>query len=345
MSARKLLGRTVLGSALMLLSATAGGSVARAEDAPANASASGEERSPWTYWLGGGAHFWEADEPFFANQLYDLRGSYDLDPNFTVEASLGGSPFFQAKHYPPGSKQEGTYNSYNSPGDSWLIRAHTDVMYHFNSDNHREWDPYMSLVGGMGYFGRQGDHEWNWAPYAGGGGGLSYWFSDDAAVRADYNIYAIGSRGEVNQDVLLMAFYRFGLGDDGANGSTDRGKDGTNGMGEHPNGPLKPIYFDFDKSNITSKSQSTLKENSDWMKAHPAQKVSVEGHCDERGTNEYNMALGARRAKAAYDYLRNLGIQKDQMSTISYGEEFPADPAHNEQAWAKNRRAESVLKK
>lgn len=103
--------------------------------------------------------------------------------------------------------------------------------------------------------------------------------------------------------------------------------------------PLKDINFDFDKYNITPTAQGILKENAAWLKANPGKKVQIEGHCDERGTSEYNMALGAKRAKAAFDYLKSLGIDASTMSTVSYGKELPLDPRHNEEAWAKNRRA------
>jgi len=105
---------------------------------------------------------------------------------------------------------------------------------------------------------------------------------------------------------------------------------------------LKPVYFDFDKSDIRPDAAETLKANAEIMKKYPDTNflIQIAGHCDERGTQEYNLALGERRALAVRDYLRNLGISGDRLVTISYGEEFPADPGHNEAAWAKNRRAE-----
>jgi peptidoglycan-associated lipoprotein len=104
-------------------------------------------------------------------------------------------------------------------------------------------------------------------------------------------------------------------------------------------GPLKDIHFEYDSSSISSMDQSVMKDNAKWMIQNPSSKVQVEGHCDERGTVEYNLALGERRAKAAFDMLRSLGVNKNQMTTISYGEEIPLDPGHTEAAWAKNRRA------
>jgi peptidoglycan-associated lipoprotein len=100
------------------------------------------------------------------------------------------------------------------------------------------------------------------------------------------------------------------------------------------------VYFDFDKSDLKPESQTVLKKIADWLSAHPAYALRVEGNCDERGTSEYNLALGERRANAAKKFLVALGIAENRISTISYGEERPADPGHNEEAWAKNRRDE-----
>ncbi|MCB0321447.1 MAG: peptidoglycan-associated lipoprotein Pal [Bdellovibrionales bacterium] len=104
-------------------------------------------------------------------------------------------------------------------------------------------------------------------------------------------------------------------------------------------GPLTDIHFAFDKSDLSPASRQTLQENAGWLKENGAATVTVEGHCDERGTDEYNLALGQRRAQAAYDYLRGLGIAADRMGTVSYGEAQPLDPRSTEDAWAKNRRA------
>jgi len=102
---------------------------------------------------------------------------------------------------------------------------------------------------------------------------------------------------------------------------------------------LSDINFAFDSSEISSAAQQTLSAHSDWLKQNSGTPVVVEGHCDERGTIEYNLALGERRASAVKDYLRSLGVDSSQLSTVSYGEELPLDPGHSEAAWAKNRRA------
>jgi len=101
----------------------------------------------------------------------------------------------------------------------------------------------------------------------------------------------------------------------------------------------KNIHFAFDKSTLTEEARVILKRKATWLKNHPDAKVIVEGHCDERGTEEYNLALGDRRAKSAKNFLVDMGIDSSRLTTISYGEEKPLDPRHNETAWAKNRRA------
>ena len=105
-------------------------------------------------------------------------------------------------------------------------------------------------------------------------------------------------------------------------------------------GALQTIYFDFDKYNLKPPAIKKLDKTADWLSKNPNVRIRIEGHCDERGTNEYNLALGDRRANSAKKYLINLGISPERISTISYGEERPVDPGHNEAAWAKNRRDE-----
>ena len=104
------------------------------------------------------------------------------------------------------------------------------------------------------------------------------------------------------------------------------------------NGPLKDINFSFDSSVLSETARAILKTNAEWLKNNPAARVQIEGHCDERGTAEDNMALGARRAQAAMDYLVTLGVAANRMSTVSYGEEIPVCKEHTEACWAQNRR-------
>jgi peptidoglycan-associated lipoprotein len=108
-------------------------------------------------------------------------------------------------------------------------------------------------------------------------------------------------------------------------------------------GLLKPVLFDLDSSEVTAQGQQVLQENAQVLKKYAQMQVTIEGHCDERGTAEYNLALGERRALAARSYLVSLGIPAERLRTVSYGKEFPFDPGHNEEAWSKNRRAHFVI--
>ena len=106
---------------------------------------------------------------------------------------------------------------------------------------------------------------------------------------------------------------------------------------------LKPVFFDFDKYDIRPGDSAILKGNADFLKKLPNVKIQIEGHCDERGTEEYNLALGERRASSTKKYLLSLGIGGERVSTISYGEAKPFDPNHQEEAWSKNRRAHFLI--
>jgi peptidoglycan-associated lipoprotein len=106
---------------------------------------------------------------------------------------------------------------------------------------------------------------------------------------------------------------------------------------------LKDIHFDFDKYDVRPEDAEILKDTSALLMKYPSVKIQIEGHCDERGTVEYNLALGERRANSTKKYLISLGISPDRIATISYGEERPLDPGHNEEAWAKNRRAHTII--
>ncbi|MDI6848429.1 MAG: peptidoglycan-associated lipoprotein Pal [Candidatus Saccharicenans sp.] len=107
--------------------------------------------------------------------------------------------------------------------------------------------------------------------------------------------------------------------------------------------PLAMIHFDYDKYNIRPDAVSVLEANAGWLKKYQTVKVLIEGHCDERGTEEYNLALGEKRAKSTMDYLVSLGISPDRLRIISYGKSQPLDPGHDETAWAKNRRAQFLI--
>lgn len=107
---------------------------------------------------------------------------------------------------------------------------------------------------------------------------------------------------------------------------------------------LQDVTFGFDRSDIKPAARRILDENAAWLKEHPRVRVQIEGHCDERGTVDYNLALGERRAVSVRKYLAACGVDPDCLFTISYGEEQPVDPGHNESAWGKNRRAHFKIK-
>lgn len=118
---------------------------------------------------------------------------------------------------------------------------------------------------------------------------------------------------------------------------------GTLGKGAE-SGPLRDVNFDFDRYDIRPDAREILKKHTAWLKANPQVRVEIEGHCDERGTNEYNLALGAKRAEAVRRYLVDLGISPGRLSTVSYGEELPLCKEQDEICWAKNRRGHFVIK-
>lgn len=108
-------------------------------------------------------------------------------------------------------------------------------------------------------------------------------------------------------------------------------------------GVLKTVYFGYDSSELDEAAVATLRSNADWLKKNPKFVVEIGGHCDERGTIEYNIALGNRRGDSVRQYLASLGVAASQLTVVSYGEEKPVDPSHGEASWSKNRRAEFVV--
>jgi peptidoglycan-associated lipoprotein len=122
----------------------------------------------------------------------------------------------------------------------------------------------------------------------------------------------------------------------GGGGSLTKLQKGT--LGEGDQGPLKDIHFGYNDYTIQPQDNDILRANADWLQQNRTSRVQVEGHCDERGSEEYNIALGAKRAQAAKDYLQTLGINADRISTISYGKELPICQEHTEDCWSQNRR-------
>lgn len=110
-----------------------------------------------------------------------------------------------------------------------------------------------------------------------------------------------------------------------------------------PDSPLKPVFFAYDREDLSDEARQTLNANAEVLKRYSTWVITIEGHCDERGTAEYNLALGDRRALAAKNYLLSLGIASDRLRTVSYGKEFPFNPGSDEAAWAMNRRAHFML--
>lgn len=128
-----------------------------------------------------------------------------------------------------------------------------------------------------------------------------------------------------------------GPGGEGPGGRSARGLEEARRLG------MRTVYFDYDDSSLREDAKEDLRNNFEILREHPSVKVEIQGNCDERGSNEYNFALGERRAKAARDYLVRLGVSESRLSTVSFGEENPAVSGHGESAWAKNRRADFAV--
>jgi peptidoglycan-associated lipoprotein len=131
-----------------------------------------------------------------------------------------------------------------------------------------------------------------------------------------------------------------GIGEQGLGGSLDRARQG---LGPEEGGPLKDVHFDYDSDDINEAARAELDENVSWLRDNTKATVELEGHCDNRGTIEYNLALGAKRAKAVQDYLVGQGVAAERLKTISYGKELPLCQQDTEECWARNRRVHSAV--
>lgn len=159
-----------------------------------------------------------------------------------------------------------------------------------------------------------------------------------------------GSTGAQGGVAGSTGFTEQAVGDSGtASGSmtesgamTDSGASASAGAEGAQISSLMRIHFDFDRYELSEEARMTLANNAAYLKANPNTRIRIEGHCDERGSDEYNLALGERRAMAAKRYLQSLGVDTSRLTMISYGEERPLDPSSSEAAWAKNRRAEFI---
>ncbi len=155
---------------------------------------------------------------------------------------------------------------------------------------------------------------------------------------------SIGACAKKRRTTTEDTAYGSGGGAGSEEGLNDRGslERYRHGLGPEEGGVLKDAYFAFDSSELDREARDVLNANAEWLKENPRARTEIEGHCDERGTTEYNLALGARRAKAAKDYLVSLGVSAGRLSTISYGEELPICRESNESCWARNRRVHFV---
>lgn len=151
---------------------------------------------------------------------------------------------------------------------------------------------------------------------------------------------------------LVLTAALFSLSACWSSGNSGAGSPEDYDMGEESNiplaskdGALQDINFGYDSSALTDSAKQILKTNAQWLSKNKFSEVVIEGHCDERGTEDYNLALGERRAKSASDYIKTMGVNSGKISIVSYGKEIPLDPAHNEAAYAKNRRVHFSIKK
>ncbi len=156
-----------------------------------------------------------------------------------------------------------------------------------------------------------------------------------AAVPGEGTVPAEGNTGGITEGDLAQQ----GPGVTGQ-GSLEALKEGTTPQ----TGVLADVYFEFDRSELAAEAREVLQRNSDWIKENPGVQIEIEGHADNRGTNEYNLALGSRRAQAVKDYLVTLGVAPERFSTISYGEELPVCGESSEECWQMNRRAHFVVR-
>ncbi len=156
-----------------------------------------------------------------------------------------------------------------------------------------------------------------------------------------------GASGVFSDDDLALA-ERYGDGNipnaqEGGLYGAGRGRLGAFGAGANGEGPFQDVRFDYDSSEIPFQYRAQLEQDAQILKEDPTLKVEIEGHCDSRGTNEYNLALGKSRAKTVARYLVNLGVQPDQLSTITYGEEIPLETGESESSFSVNRRAHFAI--
>ncbi len=298
------------------------------------------EQSRTSVGLGTGMLFFETDEEFNSSLIIEGKAGYDLDERFTIEGSFGYLPFMDAE-----SKTQNNPKTWHLD-DSQGFRLATDILYHLDKDPNRTWDPTLGATGGIMYFSNSLENGQHFNPFGGVGGGVGYALNRNWQIRGDYRTVVAGHDTEINHHALISFNYRWDkdeVSSSARRSSYDDVDDSRVGHTKSAEG-FQTIYFEFDKSQLTSSAQQRLKNNADYLKENPDITIVLEGHCDERGTEEYNIALGERRAHSAKKYLNALGVKTKRMETISYGETRPAVIGHNESAWAKNRRVECIPK-
>ena len=294
-------------------------------------SAKADNLPEWYTGVGAGYHWFEGDHVVQGSTDIDIKVGYNYSKQFAVEGTLGALT--------------NVVRNFNSPGSSHIdenpfgVKFALDAIYHLDELEAGAIVPYVSA--GAGTFLYNKDVEDGSAdPFVSAGLGVTYQVDENLFIRPDYRFSNALKNSRQDHTALLTVGYRFGA-PIGSGGSSNEGLDPNGGKS-----PYKPVYFGFDSSKLDKNAQETIKSNAEVLKQNPSHKVTLAGHCDERGTTEYNLALGERRAKSVQSYLKNIEISTERVEgVISYGEEFPADAAHNEAAWSKNRRTEFVLPK
>jgi peptidoglycan-associated lipoprotein len=295
-----------------------------------------EDYSGWNVGLGGGAILFEGDEELSHTHMYGITVGYDFNSRWTLEGNAAYLPSIGAntRDYIPAYPESG----FRLDGSTWGLRFGSDLLYHLVSNPASSFDPFVGLTAGMAFYRNRLRADNRWDPYAGVAAGMTYWLTKGLGIRGDYKLVVAGHDTEFNNLFMLSLTYSWGRRAKAVAGDVESDNLSMGDM----NPELKPIYFAFDSSSLSAQAKQVLKENADYLSANPGTKVVLEGHCDERGTEEYNLALGERRARSAFEYLRSLGVSSERMSSVSYGESRPADPGRNEAAYAKNRRVECV---
>jgi len=288
----------------------------------------------WNASLGGGMMFFEGDEEVEVSPIYGLSVGYDFNNRWTLEGNFGYLPYMNNNR----DHKRPVYNTLED--ETWGLRFSSNMLYHLVKDPTSRIDPFVGVTGGMLYYGDKIDNAGHrWDVYGGLTAGATYWLTSGLGLRGDYQLVMAGGNTEFNQLAMLSLTYSWGRRAK-AMAAAEAGDDNLSAGTKNAN--LKNIYFGFDSSELSATSKQVLKENADYLAKVAGSKVVLEGHCDERGTDEYNLALGERRARSAFEYLRSLGVSRDRMSTVSYGEAKPAEAANNEGAWSKNRRVECL---